>query len=61
MTEDSSGNPQYPYAIGPKFYGSPIFEGDTIPAFAQVFPTEAKGDIVLYEQDVLRSAQSSRV
>ena len=43
MTEDSSGNPAYPYAIGPTFYGSPIFEGDIVPAFAQVFPTEAKG------------------
>ena len=47
MTEDSSGNPAYPYAIGPTFYGSPIFEGDSVPAFAQVFPTEAKGDVVL--------------
>ena len=47
MTEDSSGNPAYPYAIGPTFYGSPIFEGDIVPAFAQVFPTEAKGDVVL--------------
>ena len=27
MTEDSSGNPAYPYAIGPKYYGVPLFEG----------------------------------
>ena len=30
MTEDSSGNPTYPYAIGPKMYGTPLFEGDTV-------------------------------
>ena len=28
MTEDGSGNPVYPYVIGRKFYGTPIFEGD---------------------------------
>ena len=43
MTEDASGNPQYPYAIGPKFYGTPLFEGDTVPAVVSDFPTEASG------------------
>ena len=47
MTEDGSGNPVYPYAIGPKFYGTPLFEGDTAPAQPTVFPTEAEGDVVL--------------
>jgi hypothetical protein len=47
MTEDSSGNPVYPYAIGPQYYGTPIFEGDAIPEQVSVFPTEAEGDIVL--------------
>ena len=47
MTEDSSGNPQYPYAIGPKFYGTPLFEGDEVPDLVSSFPTEAAGDIVL--------------
>ena len=47
MTEDSSGNPSYPYAIGPKYYGTPIFEGDTVPAQPSVFPSLADGDVVL--------------
>lgn len=53
MTEDSSGNPAYPYAIGPKFYGTPLFEGDTVPDLVSSFPTEASGDIILYDEDVL--------
>ncbi len=47
MTEDGSGNPVYPYAIGPTFYGTPLFEGDLVPAFSQIFPTQAKGDVIL--------------
>ena len=47
MTEDSSGNPVYPYAVGPKFYGTPLFEGDLTPAQPTVFPTDAEGDVVL--------------
>ncbi len=47
MSEDSSGNPAYPYAVGPKFYGTPLFEGDTVPAQPTVFPTDAEGDVVL--------------
>ena len=47
MTEDGSGNPTYPYAIGPTYYGTPLFEGDNVPEFSQIFPTEAKGDVVL--------------
>ena len=47
MTEDGSGNPVYPYAIGPKFYGTPLFEGDTTPPVTTIFPTEAEGDVVL--------------
>ena len=30
MTEDSSANPTYPYAIGPKMYGVPLAEGDVL-------------------------------
>ncbi|WLW36919.1 neck protein [Synechococcus phage S-8S29] len=55
MTENSSGEPTYPYAIGPKYYGTPIFEGDTVPDIETTFPTLAEGDIVLYEEDVLDS------
>ena len=47
MTEDSSSNPVYPYVIGSTFYGTPLFEGDIVPAFGQIFPTEAKGDVIL--------------
>jgi hypothetical protein len=47
MSEDSSGNPAYPYAVGPKFYGTPLFEGDTTPPQPTVFPTDAEGDVVL--------------
>ena len=47
MTEDSSGNPTYPYAIGPKMYGTPLFEGDTVPDVSTSFPTSTAGDVVL--------------
>ena len=47
MTEDGSGNPVYPYAIGPKFYSAPLFEGDTVPALVDQFPSGAEGEVVL--------------
>ena len=47
MTEDGSGNPVYPYAIGRKFYGTPIFEGDIVPEITQDFPDGAAGEVVL--------------
>ena len=47
MTEDSSGNPVYPYAIGPKYYSVPLFENDVVPPQPDVFPTIADGDVVL--------------
>ena len=47
MTEDSTGAPQYPYAIGPKYYGAPIFEGDSLPPLAIDFPEGAEGDVIL--------------
>ena len=47
MTEDGSGNPVYPYAIGPKYYSEPIFEGNTVPAQPAIFPSLATGDVVL--------------
>ena len=53
MPEDSSGNPLYPYAIGPRYYGTPLFEGDTVPDQVSLFPTESSGDVVLREADVL--------
>ena len=47
MTEDGSGDPAYPYAIGPKYYGVPLFEGDTVPSLPEVFPSLATGDVIL--------------
>ena len=47
MIEDSSGNPVYPYAIGPRFYGTPLFENDAVPAAPSIFPSVAEGDVVL--------------
>ena len=45
MTEDSSGNPVYPYVVGPKLYGAPIFEGDTLPTTSTEFPFGAEGKV----------------
>ena len=47
MTEDGSGNPVYPYAIGLKFYGVPLFEGSTVPQMPATFPEGAEGEVVL--------------
>ncbi len=47
MTSDSSSVPTYPYAIGNRFYGTPLFEGDTVPPQVETFPTGAEGDVVL--------------
>ena len=47
MTEDSSGNPVYPYAIADRFYGVPLFEGDTPPTEVDIFPSEAEGEVIL--------------
>ena len=47
MTEDGSGNPVYPYVIGRKFYGTPLFEGSIVPEVVQDFPDGAAGDVVL--------------
>ncbi len=52
MTENSSGEPVYPYAIGPKYYSVPLFEGDTVPTLVEQFPQGAEGDVVLHEEDV---------
>ena len=47
LTEDSNGDPQFPYCIGPQFYGAPVFEGDTLTPPPAEFPTGAAGDVVL--------------
>ena len=47
MTEDAAGNPTYPYAIGPKYYGVPLFEGSTVPPLTTNFPEGAEAEVVL--------------
>ncbi len=47
MTENSSGEPVYPYVIGPKYYSVPLFEGDTVPVLVEQFPQGAEGNVVL--------------
>lgn len=47
LTEDSNGDPQFPYCIGPQFYGAPVFEGDVLPPPPGEFPSGAAGDVVL--------------
>ena len=47
LTENGSGVPTYPYAIGPTMYGTPLFEGDAVPEQPDTFPDGAAGDIVL--------------
>ena len=47
MTEDGAGTPVFPYVIGPRFYGVPLFEGDTPPDANNVFPAGAEGEVVL--------------
>ena len=47
MTEDGSGNPVYPYVIGPKMYGVPLFERSVVPDVVEIFPDGAAGDVIL--------------
>lgn len=47
LTEDSNGDPVYPYAIGPRYYGAPVFEGDTLTTPSLEFPSGAEGDVIL--------------
>ena len=47
LTEDSNGDPQFPYCVGPQFYGAPVFEGDTLTPPPAEFPAGAAGDVVL--------------
>ena len=47
LTEDGSGNPSYPYAIGQRFYGNAVFEGDLLPTQESNFPSGAEGEIIL--------------
>ena len=49
MAEDGSGNPVYPYVIGPQYRGVPTFEGDTLGTVPTEFPGGAEGEVVLGE------------
>jgi len=60
MTEDSSGNPVYPYVIGPKYYGVPLFVGDDVPEAITTFPTETAGDVVLDDNGAVSYIKMTR-
>ncbi|AOO10235.1 hypothetical protein RW01021201_087 [Synechococcus phage S-RIM8] len=49
LTEDSEGNPTFPYCIGSQFFGAPLFEGDIVPDLISEFPSGAEGDVILNE------------
>ena len=53
MTEDSGGNPVYPYVIGRKFYGTPLFEGNSVPEVLSDFPDGAAGEVVLNDSGAI--------
>ena len=53
MAEDGSGNPVYPYTIGPTFYGSPVFVGDEVPEIIQDFPNGALAEPVLSDNGAI--------
>tara|TARA_R100001510_G_scaffold52022_1_gene52406 strand:- start:845 stop:5416 length:4572 start_codon:yes stop_codon:yes gene_type:complete len=60
MSEDSSANPVYPYAIGPKMYGVPLFEGSVVPDVVDLFPDGAAGDIVLTDSGTVSYVKMSK-
>ncbi len=60
MTEDSNGDPVYPYAIGPKYYGTPLFEGDAVPNVVDLFPNGAEGEVVLTDSGTVSYIKMSK-
>ena len=60
MSEDGSGNPVYPYAIGPKMYGVPLFEGSLVPDVVDLFPDGAAGDVVLTDSGTISYVKMSK-
>ncbi len=53
LCEDSNSNPVYPYGIGQRYYGDPLFEGDVVPDLPINFPTTASGDVVLNDDGTI--------
>jgi hypothetical protein len=51
MLEDNSGNPVYPYVIGPEYYGAPVFEGEDPPELPVEFPTGSSATPVIDPDD----------
>ena len=60
MTEDGSGNPVYPYAIGPKMYGVPLFEGSVVPDVVEIFPDGAAGNVILDDNGAVSYIKMSK-
>ena len=48
LTIDSSGNPEYPYAIGEDYY-SDVVSGDDAPPQNTEVPTGARAEVILSE------------
>jgi len=60
MTEDGSGNPVYPYAIGPKMYGVPLAEGSVVPDIVDLFPDGAAGKVILDDNGAVSYVKMTR-
>ena len=60
MSEDGSGNPVYPYVIGPKMYGVPLFEGSVVPDVVDIFPDGAAGNVVLDDNGAVSYIKMSK-
>ena len=60
MPENSSGEPIYPYGIGLKYYGVPLFEGDTVPSLATNFPTQTEGEVILTDSGAVSYVRMTR-
>ena len=51
LTEDTNGDPAYPYAVGPRFFGKDYKPGQTLPAINLESPRGAQAEAVIYEED----------
>lgn len=60
LTEDSSGNPTFPYCVGPTYFGTPLFEGDDVPDLATEVPTIAEGNVVLEDDGTVSYIQMTK-
>jgi len=55
LTQDSNGDPEYPYAIGPKYFGKDYKPGAVLPSINLESPRGADAEVIIYEEDQLDS------